>query len=131
MVRQSIAIIALELSGMRLSSRWIILHFALLLAALATPFIQPVAAQSVAQGRRLALTHCVQCHSVETTGTSPNPRAPPFRVIGRKYKVEDLDEAFAEGIVTGHPDMPEFTLEPPHIEALLSYIKSVSRRARR
>ena len=91
----------------------------------------PANAQSVVQGRRLALTHCASCHAIEKTGTSPNPRSPPFRVIGRKYKVEDLDEAFAEGIVTGHPGMPEFTLEPPHIEALLSYIKTVSRRSKR
>lgn len=91
----------------------------------------PAQAQSVAQGRRLAITHCASCHAVEKTGASPNPRSPPFRVIGRKYKVDDLDEAFAEGIVTGHPGMPEFTLEPPHIEALLSYIKQVSKRSRR
>lgn len=103
----------------------------LLLTAVGMAVAGPAAAQSVKQGRRLALTHCASCHAVEKTGASPNPRSPPFRVIGRKYKVEDLDEAFAEGIVTGHPGMPEFTLEPPHIEALLAYIKTVSRRARR
>ncbi|MGL4323987.1 MAG: c-type cytochrome [Beijerinckiaceae bacterium] len=106
-------------------------RFSVLACTIAVLASMPANAQSVAQGRRLALTHCASCHAIEKTGTSPNPRSPPFRVIGRKYKVEDLDEAFAEGIVTGHPGMPEFTLEPPHIEALLSYIKSVSRRSKR
>lgn len=107
------------------------LTLSLILTGCAVALALPAQAQSVAQGRRLALTHCASCHSVERSGASPNPRSPPFRVIGRKYKVDDLDEAFAEGIVTGHPGMPEFTLEPPHIEALLAYIKTVSRRAKR
>jgi mono/diheme cytochrome c family protein len=36
-----------------------------------------------------------------------------------------LEEALAEGISTGHPDMPEFIFEPDQIEAILAYIGSL------
>jgi hypothetical protein len=42
-----------------------------------------------------------------------------------RYPVETLAEAFAEGIVTGHPSMPEFRLEPDQIHDLLSFLKSL------
>ncbi len=34
-------------------------------------------------------------------------------------------EALAEGIVTGHPTMPEFRLEPDQIHDLLSFLKTL------
>ncbi|HWL21031.1 MAG TPA: cytochrome c, partial [Bradyrhizobium sp.] len=34
-------------------------------------------------------------------------------------------EALAEGIVTGHPAMPEFQLSPDEIHDLLSYLKTL------
>ena len=36
-----------------------------------------------------------------------------------------LAEALAEGIDTGHPTMPMFTLEPDQINDLLSFLKSL------
>jgi cytochrome c len=38
--------------------------------------------------------------------------APPFRTLHERYPVEDLVEPLAEGIVTGHPTMPEFRFDP-------------------
>jgi hypothetical protein len=35
-----------------------------------------------------------------------------------------LEEALAEGIVTGHPDMPEFMASPDQINAIIAYIAS-------
>jgi mono/diheme cytochrome c family protein len=35
----------------------------------------------------------------------------------------------AEGIVTGHSAMPEFTFQPNEIDALLTYIASLGRGA--
>ena len=46
------------------------------------------------------------------TGNSPHRQAPPFRDVVERYPVEDLEELLAEGIVSGNPDMPEFTFEP-------------------
>ncbi|CCD98421.1 conserved hypothetical protein [Bradyrhizobium sp. STM 3809] len=42
-----------------------------------------------------------------------------------RYPIETLGEALAEGIVTGHPAMPQFELTPPEINDLLSYLKSL------
>jgi hypothetical protein len=33
-------------------------------------------------------------------------------MLEARYPLEALEEALAEGIVTGHPDMPQFALEP-------------------
>jgi cytochrome c len=54
--------------------------------------------------------------------------APPFRTLSNFYPVGALEEAFAEGVLVGHPDMPEFSLEPEQIDDLLAYIQSIQDR---
>jgi cytochrome c len=39
--------------------------------------------------------------------------------------VEDLAEAFAEGITTGHPSMPEFQLNPGQNNDLLAFLNAI------
>ena len=51
--------------------------------------------------------------------------APPFRTLHTRYPVENLAEAFAEGIVTGHPTMPQFRLDAAQIGDLLAYLKTL------
>ncbi|MGB8118008.1 MAG: cytochrome c, partial [Pseudolabrys sp.] len=48
---------------------------------------------------------------------------PPFRELHNRYPVESLEEALGEGIVTGHPNMPEFRLDPGQVGDLISYLK--------
>jgi cytochrome c len=48
-----------------------------------------------------------------------------FRALHNRYPVEDLAEAFAEGITTGHPSVPQFQLDPSPINDLLAYLDSV------
>jgi cytochrome c len=112
---------------------------ALLLMALAAcaatsepPRTEPVraGAASIARGHELAQRYCARCHAIGATGESRHPVAPPFRMLSRNYPVSDLSEAFAEGIRVGHHDMPEFRLEPPAIEDLLSYLQSIQERGR-
>ena len=55
------------------------------------------------RGRRFVEAHCARCHAVGRAGPSPLAAAPPFRRLHERYPVEDLKEALAEGIVTGHP----------------------------
>ncbi len=83
-------------------------------------------AQDAAQGGKLAQTYCSRCHAVGKTGNSPHQKAPPFRVVAARGHVDDLQEALAEGIIVGHPDMPEFTFEPEQIGDFLAYLKSLS-----
>ena len=39
--------------------------------------------------------------------------------------MELLEEALAEGILTGHPDMPEFAFPPEDIGAIIAYLRAV------
>ena len=82
---------------------------------------------NTAVGERFARTNCAQCHATGRVGESPLRIAPPFRDLHRKYPVESLSEALAEGIITGHPTMPEFRLEPDQIGDFLAYLKTLER----
>lgn len=102
------------------------IRMAAVLLALGLSSAPPAAAQSPEErGRAIAEQHCARCHAIGREGDSPLPIAVPFRELPKRYPVEQLAEAFAEGIVTGHPDMPEFSFEPPQIGALLAYISSL------
>ena len=80
---------------------------------------------SVDRGRRFAEANCAHCHAIGRFGDSPLPIAPPFRRLHEVYPVESLEEALAEGIVTGHPSMPRFELAPDQINDLIAYLKSL------
>ncbi|WP_201833950.1 c-type cytochrome [Microvirga zambiensis] len=79
----------------------------------------------VQRGLTFAQTNCSQCHAIGRVGESPIPEAPPFRTLHTRYPIEDLAEAFAEGITTGHPSMPQFQLDPAQINDLLAYLNSI------
>lgn len=72
-------------------------------------------------------TNCSGCHAIGPGGTSPLPIAPPFRTLHERYPVEDLQESLAEGIVTGHPSMPQFVLDLAQIDDVISYLKSLEK----
>jgi mono/diheme cytochrome c family protein len=77
------------------------------------------------KGELLVKQNCSRCHAVGLTGESPHPEAPPFRTLSRKYPVEDLAESLAEGIVSGHPDMPIFVFSPVDVDAIIAYLQSI------
>jgi mono/diheme cytochrome c family protein len=77
------------------------------------------------RGRAFAKANCVRCHSIDRTSQSRLDRAPPFRILHKRYPIETLAEAFAEGIYTGHAAMPAFELDPDQINDLLSFLKSL------
>ena len=89
---------------------------------------QSAAAQSpsVQRGANLARTYCAKCHSIDKVSESPLKLAPPFRTLHQRYPVENLEEPLAEGIVTGHPSMPEFRLDPDQIKDFINFLKSLS-----
>jgi cytochrome c len=80
---------------------------------------------NIERGRKLALTLCARCHSVDKVTPSSLSIAPPFRTLHRRYPVEDLEEPLAEGIMTGHPAMPEFRFEPDQIADFIAFLKSL------
>lgn len=83
-------------------------------------FVQPVA-----HGRRLVTAHCSACHGVTLIDESNHKEAPPFREISKYYPIEALEEAFAEGIESGHPDMPVFDVDIIQLQDILAYIASI------
>jgi cytochrome c len=77
------------------------------------------------RGSVFVRTHCTHCHAVGKVGASPLPVAPAFRTLHERYPVESLQESLAEGIVTGHPSMPEFRLDPGQVADVIAYLKSL------
>ena len=98
--------------------------FAIVFAAYAAPSF--AAEDNAPLGRELVETYCAACHNIDATGDSPHDAAPPFRTLHERYAVEDLTEGLVEGLVSGHPDMPEFEFDPIQAEAIVAYIKSLT-----
>ena len=80
------------------------------------------------RGEELVVKNCSRCHAVGRTGTSPHPKAPVFRTLGRRYNIENFAEGLVEGFSTGHPDMPEFIFEVDEAVAIIAYLKSIQER---
>ena len=77
------------------------------------------------KGEAIVRESCSRCHAIGKEGDSPHPPAPPFRTLSSKYPLEDLAESLAEGIVSGHPDMPIFVFSPQDVEAIIDYLESI------
>lgn len=98
-------------------------------AGLATALLAVAAVAQDARlerGLKIVEEKCARCHAVGRSGASTLAKAPPFRILSHRYPLESLAEALAEGIVTGHNDMPEFKFQPHEIDAILTYIGSIS-----
>ena len=85
----------------------------------------PARTADLGRGRALAETHCSRCHAIGNEGASLMEGAIPFRDLKLRYPIEDLAEALAEGISTGHPQMPVFTFSTEEIDDLLAYLDSL------
>jgi mono/diheme cytochrome c family protein len=107
--------------GLHPKIKWlVVIAFGALVAA--TP---SAAEPNVQAGRAFAQSNCSHCHSIDKVTQSTLAIAPPFRTLHERYPVESLEEALAEGIMTGHPSMPEFKLDPGQIGDLIAYLKSL------
>ncbi|WP_336490995.1 c-type cytochrome [Methylobacterium nigriterrae] len=79
------------------------------------------------RGYAFLQANCARCHAVGRAGGSPLAEAPPFRTLHERYPVENLAEALAEGITTGHPSMPEFSLDPGQVDDVIAYLKTLKK----
>jgi mono/diheme cytochrome c family protein len=86
------------------------------------------AAGDIKLGETLLTRDCASCHAVGPTGDSPRKDAPTFRSLGKRYPIESLEEALGEGIMSGHPDMPEFKFDADDVGAIIAYLKSIQQR---
>lgn len=85
-------------------------------------------ADSVENGRVLVERNCAMCHAVGRQGKSPKEYAPPFRELSQRYPIETIAESIAEGMLTGHPAMPEFRFLPQEIDDIIAYMVSIQMR---
>jgi mono/diheme cytochrome c family protein len=99
------------------------------LAAFALSTATAVADEAqIKEGQALLEKSCARCHAVGRSGDSPRPDAPAFRTLGTRYPIESLEEALGEGIMSGHPDMPEIAFDAPQVGAIIAYLKSIQAR---
>jgi cytochrome c len=83
---------------------------------------------SARRGSTLVKRHCAGCHATGTKGASRHPAAPALRELNRRYEPEALEEALAEGILTGHPAMPAFRFEPQDVRSIILYLHEIQDR---
>ena len=86
----------------------------------------PDQTQLAARGQLILAEKCARCHAIDRAGASPLDAAPAFRDLHKRYPVAMIAEALAEGIVTGHPDMPSIPFVQDDIDAIIGYIESLS-----
>ena len=84
-----------------------------------------IASEVADAGRAIAEANCSRCHATGSVGASPHKEAPPFRDLAKRYPIDSLAEAFAEGLSVGHADMPEFKLSVEQTNELLAYLRSI------
>jgi mono/diheme cytochrome c family protein len=90
--------------------------------------IPPTDNSPAAAGHDIMSKNCARCHNIEATGNSPLAKAPTFRDVMKRYDASNLEEALAEGIVTGHNEMPEFTFEADQIAAIVAYLSTLQKK---
>lgn len=108
---------------------------AALLAVAALALTVPLQARDRAtfldRGRAIATQNCSGCHAIGRRGISPNRNSPAFHTLGARYNIDDLDEAFVEGLTANHKGMPDFQFSARDTMAMLAYIKSVQPKPKR
>jgi cytochrome c553 len=77
------------------------------------------------RGQTIARANCARCHSIDKITNSPLKIAPPFRTLHARYPVENLQEPLAEGIVTGHQNMPEFRFDPGQVGDFIAFLNTL------
>ena len=84
------------------------------------------AGSDASAGKALLEKNCGRCHSLDATGTSPLPQAPPLREVYLKYPIDQLEEGFAEGMGGRHRDMPQIQFSQDQVAAILNYFGSIT-----
>ncbi len=109
----------------QIATKFLSITYAALLILYLSLSVSAIADNQVKAGRSLAEKLCAGCHAIGLKDESAMKAAPPFRTFSEKWPLEALEEALAEGIVPGHPDMPEFKLPPADVGALITYMHTL------
>ena len=80
----------------------------------------------IRRGQALAVRFCGPCHAVGATGRrGPRRDAPPLRTIGRTYDLDQFARVLGAGLLSGHPDMPQFKFSYEDARALRDYLRTI------
>ena len=79
----------------------------------------------VKKGADILWINCSSCHAIGRDDASGHAQAPAFRTLSSRYPIKYLSEALAEGLSSGHPDMPDFIFKPEEVKAILAYLQSI------
>lgn len=85
----------------------------------------PADAADLALGKGIAEARCGRCHATGATDASPHPIVLPLRNLHTRAPIDMFADARKSGELSGHDEMPMFTLERDHLTALLAYIQSL------
>jgi len=80
---------------------------------------------AVQRGLVFVRANCAQCHAVDKISESRLKIAPPFRALHLKYPVETLRKPLLEGVISNHPTMPAFRLDPGQVTDVIAYLKTL------
>ena len=103
-----------------------IIPFFAAIAAAYTPSAAHAQTASIEEGRQIAQKFCTNCHAIGPAGDSPLADAPPFRQIAANRNARNLKEVLGEGMIAGHPNMPQWRFGAEDVSSLIAYLKSLS-----
>jgi mono/diheme cytochrome c family protein len=103
-------------------------HFSVAFALLAICVVSADAQSPEMRGEDVLSRHCAMCHAIGRSGTSPEPKAPPFRTLHLRVPVESLEMHLGNGLLTGHPQMPAFSFQQQDVSAIMRYLQSIQER---
>jgi cytochrome c len=84
-------------------------------------------APAAQRGLTFVRVHCAQCHAIDMASESPLTIAPAFRTLHQKFPIESLERRLSEGIIAGHPTMPQFRLDADQVSDVIAYLKTLER----
>ena len=96
-------------------------------ALVASPMLARAEEPTAEEGQGLAEANCTRCHAVSKEGASPLAAAPPFRDVAKRYSLEELMDAFMEGLPVRHEIMPDWDMTEDQSIAISLYIMSLAK----
>jgi cytochrome c len=81
----------------------------------------------VKQGRTILKDFCASCHSIKKRGDSPDKTAPPLRMVGGSFELDNFARDLNRGILSGHPGMAEFKLSEDDARAVSAYLRTIQK----
>jgi cytochrome c len=77
------------------------------------------------RGKALVEELCAGCHAVGRSGESPVAGAPAFRMLSRRFDMNELMDRMEQGLSSAHAEMPAFHFKRDDARAVRVYLNSI------